>query len=1098
MTDKRPVGSPWFWLPLGLALSALPLLGAWPGLLGAWLAQPALALGLSLLWGLRPRSLPLPVLRRDLLGLGLLWGGALALLALATAWPLRALQETGSLPSALGLGTLAGIVLLALWRAWPAFGLAEREGARLPALAGVIGSGRLAEAGRGFLVAAAVFVVAALVLVLAWPGLLPAGARLGACLSLLVLAPAAHLLVLRVGQAPAAASVLPAGLPIIDAGEAAPRVPAPEPEDPDARLYAAARNGRIEAALMALEEGADPHALPLEEERDQRTLPMLAALLGDLRLLRELIARGVDLNEEHAGLTPLLAATRDSWHGRPEAVMTLLANGADPRHPDAEGNTPLHHAARSTDPAVAALLLDAGAQLEALNHEGHSPLGVACAAGNWRLARFLLERGGKPEPADGQPALLAAASGDDDPAGVQLLLRHKARVDARGEHLRTALLQACANGNAEIAGVLLDAGADRNARDADELTPLLEAARGGHAEVLARLAQARPDVAAIDAQGRNALVLATEAGASPEFLRHLIALGVDPEQRDQAGRRALEVALGNGRWPQVAVLDPAYPLPASVAEGLAEGHFETSPRELLREALQAGRLESAEAMLRLGAGPEGPALAGLLLELASEGDLPHVTWLLRHGACADALLEDGDSVLFHLLDRGGLALPVLVHLLEAAQPVAGRGGLARWLRACLAGEHVSRSHEQLAMSLLERGADAFGGEDGDPPLVLAIRLGWLSLAEALLAGGVDPNQRDGHGLSPLHVAAQLGREGALRLLIRQGASPALAAPDGQTPLGLALAADRRELSHWLEWRQWQLPGRALQPSDLPAAAMAGDARAVARLLELGLPVDAADAQGCTALLRAAGGGHEEVVDLLLSHGADTALAARTGATPLSAAISMRHTGVVERLLRAGADPGLPLPGEVTPLMLAAALGQPETIARLLAHGAEVGARDGQGLGVLHCATLHAFSSRDRSRVLALLDALLLADAEPDAGNEAGQTPLLLLLGARAEPGATCDEEVLLAALDRLLAEGVDLDVQDNKGQAPLHLAALHGLPRVVRRLLREGANRQARDALGRSPHDLAVLRGFVDVAAEFEPGRPGGPPSLARFLRDPR
>src|SRR5690606_25536448 len=124
----------------------------------------------------------------------------------------------------------------------------------------------------------------------------------------------------------------------------------------------------------------------------------------------------------------------------------------------------------------------------------------------------------------------------------------------------------------------------------------------------------------------------------------------------------------------------------------------------------------------------------------------------------------------------------------------------------------------------------------------------------------------------------------------------------------------------------------------------------------------------------------------------------------------------------------------------------------------------------------------------------LADAEPDARNEAGQTPLLLLLGARAEPGATCDEEVLLAAMDRLLAEGVDLDARDGRGLAPLHLAALHGLPRVVQRLLREGADRQARDALGRTPHDLAVLRGFVDVAAEFEPGRSGGPPSLARFL----
>jgi ankyrin repeat protein len=69
----------------------------------------------------------------------------------------------------------------------------------------------------------------------------------------------------------------------------------------------------------------------------------------------------VDLNDVASGMTPLLAATRDSWHGRPEAVMTLLANGADPRVTDADGNTPLHHAARSSDPGVVALLRDAAA-----------------------------------------------------------------------------------------------------------------------------------------------------------------------------------------------------------------------------------------------------------------------------------------------------------------------------------------------------------------------------------------------------------------------------------------------------------------------------------------------------------------------------------------------------------------------------------------------------------------------------------------------------------------------------------------------------------------------------------------------------------------
>ena len=170
------------------------------------------------------------------------------------------------------------------------------------------------------------------------------------------------------------------------------RPPGPvEPLEP--ALYEAARGGRVERALELIEAGADPHAPPPSDDRDQRSLAVLAAVLPDLRLLRDLIARGVDLNVAHAGMTPLLAATRDSWHGRPDAVMTLLANGADSRVTDAEGNTPLHFAARSSDPGVAALLRDAAAELEVLNHDGLSPLGVACAAGNWRLTRFLLERG---------------------------------------------------------------------------------------------------------------------------------------------------------------------------------------------------------------------------------------------------------------------------------------------------------------------------------------------------------------------------------------------------------------------------------------------------------------------------------------------------------------------------------------------------------------------------------------------------------------------------------------------------------------------------------------------------------------------------------
>jgi ankyrin repeat protein len=175
-----------------------------------------------------------------------------------------------------------------------------------------------------------------------------------------------------------------------------------------------------------------------------------------------------------------------------------------------------------------------------------------------------------------------------------------------------------------------------------------------------------------------------------------------------------------------------------------------------------------------------------------------------------------------------------------------------------------------------------------------------------------------------------------------------------------------------------------------------------------------------------------------------------------------------------------MPGGVTPLMLASALGLPDLVSRLLRAGADVAARDAQGLTPLHCAALFAFNSRERARVLALFDALLLADADAEATSASEQTPTLLLLGARAEAGASVDEDVLLAALDRLLSEGVSLGQVEHRGLTVLHLAALHGLGRIVERLLREGAHPAARDRLGRTPHDLALIRGFVDIAALFQ------------------
>ncbi|GAB2504056.1 ankyrin repeat domain-containing protein [Lysobacter humi (ex Lee et al. 2017)] len=1088
----------------GIALTAVAVLPLPVAALAVIAAQPPVALGVSVLRG-NGRHRPL----RHLGALAGLWalaaGGAAALLA----WPLAALLRSGSLPAAIAASLAVGIALLLLWPAWPLWSGVERDGDWRAHWRDLHDADRAAWRGAG--IAGCVLAVAVAVLLLAWPGLLDGASRIAAVAGVALVAPVLHWTMQRL--APVAAtnvaarremtreSVEPRPAPAstaVDMPDPAPVAPT-APADPAAlavELYAAARGGRVERALALIDAGADVTALPPAGERDRRALPVLAAVLPDLRLLRALIAKGVDLNAAQAGMTPLLAATRDSWHGRPEAVMTLLSNGADPRQRDADGNTALHFAARSTDPGVAALLRDAAAELEAINREGLSPLGMACAAGNWRVAKFLLERGAKPEPPGGQPALIAAAAHeDDDPAGVQLLLRHKARVDAKDPQGRSALHAAAFAGHVEIVLALLDAGADPTLADAQGRTPLMEAARGGHLEVVDELLRHLPDGGAaqamrVDATGRSLLALACEAeGATPALIERLLALGVDPTLADRDGKRAVDRAAEAGRWSLVAALDAGYRLPAALRDDDDAPLPDRAPIALLREGLQAGRTD-LDALLRL----LEPADLGLLLH---DDDLvlepAHVAWLLRHGADPEVRDGQGQTPLFVLLGRGPAARRSLRVLLDAAVSPAGRGSLARLLATASAQDPDG---EGLALELLDRGADPFGpSRAGDPPLALAIRLGWARLVDRLLATGVALDARDSRGMGALHLAAALGRVDVVKRLVAHGACADLRATDGQTPLGVALASGRRDIAEWLDWRQWPLPRRPLRAGDVPAAAIAGDADAVRRLLDLGLPVDALDRQGCSALLRAAGGGQLAVVDLLLRRGADPGLAAPSGATPLSAAVSMRHLPIVDRLVAAGVPLEQRLPGDLTVLMVACALGLPDLATRLLSAGADVQAVDAQGRGALHCAAMYAFTARDRARVVALLDALLLAGADADAP-AAGATALLLALGARAEPGATADEGVLLAVVDQLLAQDVALDARDPRGFGPLHLAALHGLSRVVQRLLQAGADPEMRDSLGRSPREVALMRGYVDIAAEFAPASSPRDISMARFLRD--
>jgi len=612
--------------------------------------------------------------------------------------PLVWLAREATPLNAFGVSLGVALAVAALWRIWPAFGLVFVWDDAYPDDGGGAGSWLVATQrrtlafaahltrerdpyfARGLPVALAVFVMVAGAMGLAGlAGMLPSELRVGALwLYALVACPVAAFIVARAAERLLLEDAAEAEAEReAEAGPEPLAVPAAEPAARDAQLARAAASGQVALALALLEAGARADRLPASDERDQRSLLMHAACASDLRLLRALIERGAGVNQAVGGLTPLLAATRDSHQGRPEAVMTLVANGADPRVADADGNTPLHHAALSCEAAVAAILIDAGADTDATNRDTATPLGVACAAGNLVLARFLLEHGASPAPGRAQPALIAAASAaDDHPALAKLLIKHRADVAARDRLGRSALHTAALHGHVGVVDVLLAAGADVEARDSHGVSPLMDAARGGANAVLARLRAKRPNPDHADAQGRTALTIACQSlSADDDTVRHLLALGADPAVATKDGRRAIDFAVAAGRWSAVVLIDPEFPLPAAIDRAnvgvlAPEG---ASRIELLAGALAHGRLEIADELLSLD-----PPLAADERFAAAEAalatrDLAALELLLRHGLAPDARASDGRVLIDAIAAARPLPEAWLARLLDAALEPGGSG-----------------------------------------------------------------------------------------------------------------------------------------------------------------------------------------------------------------------------------------------------------------------------------------------------------------------------------------------------------------------------------------------------------------------------------------
>jgi ankyrin repeat/protein kinase domain-containing protein 1 len=326
----------------------------------------------------------------------------------------------------------------------------------------------------------------------------------------------------------------------------------------------------------------------------------IAAQRGHVRALEQMAARGVRLDYPNADRwTPLHFAVLASHI---ETVTFLIRADISVNTVTTQGHSPLHFAAQAGDAYILALLVESGAKLDAQDFRGQTPLHYAVAAGSDMCVKFLLGFNADPNILDHDgygplhvaanqknyeisvllldalaqadliaipgsvssdstfrfpkrgifwsPVHLAAKQGLPDI--LKILFTHRADPNVLNSGKVTPLHVAAAEKSVATVQLLISAGADVLATDADQEPPLFCAVRAGLLENV-KLCCNPSTITMSSAKGETALHLAAQYGHG-DLVAYLIQEGANQHVVDSAGNSALHQAVVHKRKDCVLLL----------------------------------------------------------------------------------------------------------------------------------------------------------------------------------------------------------------------------------------------------------------------------------------------------------------------------------------------------------------------------------------------------------------------------------------------------------------------------------------------------------------------------------------------------------------
>uniref|UniRef100_A0A0G4GTF0 Uncharacterized protein n=1 Tax=Chromera velia CCMP2878 TaxID=1169474 RepID=A0A0G4GTF0_9ALVE len=228
-----------------------------------------------------------------------------------------------------------------------------------------------------------------------------------------------------------------------------------------------------------------------------------------------LLRVGAEVDGLVEGRTALMRAVKG---GCVPAVRVLVGAGAslEIRSGEArfEGFTALHHACYESQPKTVTFLVDAGADVRALDDNQRTPLACAAFRGPLELLPSLISRGADPQARTRVGTTLlhqAAAGGHSDITHFLLDLEDGLGVNVGDRygftplHATVHVHEGEGGDHSQVVETLLNRGADINARTAGGDTTLILAAFRGCVKVAELLVQRGADVHARDSQGMTAL-----------------------------------------------------------------------------------------------------------------------------------------------------------------------------------------------------------------------------------------------------------------------------------------------------------------------------------------------------------------------------------------------------------------------------------------------------------------------------------------------------------------------------------------------------------------------------------------------------------------